>query len=93
MASTTARTFTQRRRTAIHRHAWEEATLRSLVPQLAMQVATSGSWWPQQPRQALYLSWCSRVLYQICRPRIRLCIQAMLQNVMQQLAGSDSDDD
>ena len=91
MATTSALVERQRRRAAGNQQAWDMALAEGQVPMIALQVATSGDWWPQRPWPAIQLFKCNRYLSQMCRPRIRRSIQLTLLGLRNQLAESESD--
>ena len=61
---------------------------------IALQVATSGGWWPDTPGPAIQLERCSRSTLAFCRPRIRQGLMAVLAGIQARLrADYDSDYD
>ena len=56
----------------------EAATSPQTLRAVALQVATSGAWWPQPP-EAVRLQLLNTVCRAWAQPRVRVCLQEALQ--------------
>ena len=74
--------------------AWRMAVATDQLWVIALQVASSGAWWPTTPGPAIQLERCCRSTLAFCRPRIRQSLMAMLAGIQARLrADYDSDYD